>query len=960
MKKMVIFKRFMALFMVLTLGALSACGGKTEVEPDITDLELVEQAITAFDLDFSLNDITEDITLPITGINGTTVDWSSSNASVITNSGTVTPSVDGNATVIMTVTLTLNDDQLTKTFTLVVLKSDSGICDNVDDPSEYEIANAGFENGDLCGWTATGEAFQDAYIYDISTFWTGGSYNKDGEYFFTANDHESELGTLSSRTFILGGSGWISFKIGAAKHSDELYISIMDSKGTIEIDDDVEISRYGSVFNDDDRTANMIQMKADISSHLGSELYVKIVDNATNDWAWISMDSFYMFYQNEADLPEAMLAVDLIAPDDTEPVISGFEDFILQTGMSAPDWLVGVSANDDADGVVAVAADASAVDLNTAGSYVLTYTATDVAGNIASITVDVVVTDDDITNPVMSGYELNVFVIVNTVEPNWLNGVLATDNVDGDITSSIELDKSDFDISVLGSYSFTLSVSDASANTDTVVINVTVVDTLPTVENDDFEIGDGTGWTFGGNYTAAGIVDEGEGYHYNSFPDGGEENTGTFTSSLFKLAGSGFFTFDIAGGKSIEEIYLSVYLEDGTEIGRYGNSLFGDNFNWTTYKIDLSAYMGEVMYIQMVDNATSNWAWIKLDNVITYYALEADLPAEAVAATELLVAPNTLENGDFETGDTTGWTFGGNYTAAGIVDEGEGYHYNSFSDGGEENTGTFISSLFTLDGSGFISYMIAGGANTEEIYLSVYLEDGTEVARYGNSLFGDNFDWTIYKIDLSEYIGEVMYIKMVDNATSGWAWIKVDDFVTYYALETDLPVEAVEAIELVVIPNTLENGNFETGDTTGWTFGGKYTASGIVDEGEGYHYNSFSDGGEENTGTFTSSLFKLDGSGFISYMIAGGANTEEIYLSVYLEDGTEVGRYGNLEFGDNFDWTIYKIDLSAHIGEVVYIQMVDNATSGWAWIKVDDFVSYYALEADLPDGSTLGIDLLTN
>ena len=430
MKKMVIFKRFMALFMVLTLGALSACGGKTEVEPDITDLELVEQAITAFDLDFSLNDITEDITLPITGINGTTVDWSSSNASVITNSGTVTPSVDGNATVIMTVTLTLNDDQLTKTFTLVVLKSDSGICDNVDDPSEYEIANAGFENGDLCGWTATREEFQDAYIYDISTFWTGGSYNKDGEYFFTANDHESELGTLSSRTFILGGSGWISFKIGAAKHSDELYISIMDSKGTIEIDDDVEISRYGSVFNDDDRTANMIQMKADISSHLGSELYVKIVDNATNDWAWISMDSFYMFYQNEADLPEAMLAVDLIAPDDTEPVISGFEDFILQTGMSAPDWLVGVSANDDADGVVAVAADASAVDLNTAGSYVLTYTATDVAGNIASITVDVVVTDDDITNPVMSGYELNVFVIVNTVEPNWLNGVLATDNVE--------------------------------------------------------------------------------------------------------------------------------------------------------------------------------------------------------------------------------------------------------------------------------------------------------------------------------------------------------------------------------------------------------------------------------------------------------------------------------------------------------------------------------------------------
>ena len=68
--------------------------------------------------------------------------------------------------------------------------------------------------------------------------------------------------------------------------------------------------------------------------------------------------------------------------DVTAPVISGVEDktFVLGDKIS---YLSGISAVDDVDGEVEVEVDKSEVDVNTPGTYTVTYRAVDAAGNEA-------------------------------------------------------------------------------------------------------------------------------------------------------------------------------------------------------------------------------------------------------------------------------------------------------------------------------------------------------------------------------------------------------------------------------------------------------------------------------------------------------------------------------------------------------------------------------------------------
>ncbi|MBG0762424.1 hypothetical protein IY230_02200, partial [Acholeplasma laidlawii] len=81
--------------------------------------------------------------------------------------------------------------------------------------------------------------------------------------------------------------------------------------------------------------------------------------------------------------------------DTVAPVISGAKDITYVIGSTAPNYLAGVSATDDVDGVVQVAVDASDVNLEVAGTYDVIYTATDLKGNVAEVVVQITVTDGE-------------------------------------------------------------------------------------------------------------------------------------------------------------------------------------------------------------------------------------------------------------------------------------------------------------------------------------------------------------------------------------------------------------------------------------------------------------------------------------------------------------------------------------------------------------------------------------
>lgn len=195
-----------------------------------------------------------------------------------------------------------------------------------------------------------------------------------------------------------------------------------------------------------------------------------------------------------------------------------------------------------------------------------------------------------------------------------------------------------------------------------------------------------------------------------------------------------------------------------------------------------------------------------------------DLSAADVAPVPTPVpedVPNNLENGSFETGDLTGWTANGDAFSHGVSQkesywdgkpfEQEGkYHLWGFSEDVNDSdfrTGTLQSDLFQLSGKGQIEFLIGGGQDKERLYVAlVRASDGKELfkATGANDEKYRRVSW-----DASAYLGEKLYLKVVDYHTDGFGHINVDDFKVYAEGEP--------------IRDDIENGDFETGDLTGWT-----------------------------------------------------------------------------------------------------------------------------------------------
>ena len=78
----------------------------------------------------------------------------------------------------------------------------------------------------------------------------------------------------------------------------------------------------------------------------------------------------------------------------------------------------------------------------------------------------------DVTKPVINGAKNHTYVIGATV-PNWLNGVTATDDVDGSVT--VTVDASALKLDVAGTYDLVYKAADKAGNEATKTVKVTVV-----------------------------------------------------------------------------------------------------------------------------------------------------------------------------------------------------------------------------------------------------------------------------------------------------------------------------------------------------------------------------------------------------------------------------------------------------------------------------------------------------
>ena len=167
-------------------------------------------------------------------------------------------------------------------------------------------------------------------------------------------------------------------------------------------------------------------------------------------------------------------AIDVIAPIIT---VLGANPVTIALGSTYTD--LGVTAIDAVDGnVTASVVRTGIVNTLLLGTYTLTYTVSDASGNVATATRSVNVTDQTI--PVITIIGANPMTIAAGSSYTEL-GATATDNVNGTITASIVRSGSVNPL-VVGTYTITYRVSDASGNDDVATRTVYVTDqTAPTV-----------------------------------------------------------------------------------------------------------------------------------------------------------------------------------------------------------------------------------------------------------------------------------------------------------------------------------------------------------------------------------------------------------------------------------------------------------------------------------------------
>ncbi|MNH84733.1 Levanase precursor [compost metagenome] len=817
---------------------------------------------------------------------------------------------------------------------------------------------------------------------------------------------EAATGVLRSSTFELGGSGWISFKLGGAKNPELTYINIVDA------DTGQTVARYGnSAFADVGfpnpdkglRLANMEQYKANLSEYLGKKLYVEIVDNATSDWGVIFADAFFMDHESEP--AEGIVAKD-IKPD---PKIYQIQNPGFETG-DLTGWTI---EKGEAFGPNSVSNEttwgAEKLPYNQEGTYhlngwkypesatgVLRSSTFELGGSgwisfklggskdPSKVYINIVKAD---TGQVIARYANSTLSDGGTLDPDQGMGLASMEQYKADLSKYLGkklyveiVDNATSDFGMIFADAFFMYHNSEPA--DGLVAKDIKPGTDPEanpyqIQNPSFETGDMTGWTVvrGKAFGPDSVSDETtwwaekipynqEGYYHLNGWKYDEAATGVLRSSTFELGGSGWISFKLGGGKNPNKVYVNIVNADtGEVVARYGNSAFADvGFpkpdqglrlaNMEQYKANLSDYLGKKLYVEIVDNATSDWGVIFADAFFTYHESE---PAEGIVAKD--IKPDfkryQVQNPGFETGDLTGWTvqkgeaFGPNsvsdettWWAEKLPYNQEGaYHLNGWKYP-ESATGVLRSSTFELGGTGWISFRLGGGKHTDQAYVNVIDADtGELIARYGNTEFNESgfpdpakgmrmANMVEYKADLSKYIGKKLYLEIVDNATSDWGVIFADAFNTFNEL---VPEDGVMADN--IIPTEIQNRSFETGNLGSWTVEGN--AFKVTDEAkEGKDGKFYAKSSVEGQGSITSSTFTLQGTGTITFTMLDIQNPEDAYAALYdAKSNKMIMKTGAGSANGKISWKVQE-----QYNKELYVKVVDQ--SDQASIAVDNFQAH--------------------
>ncbi len=236
----------------------------------------------------------------------------------------------------------------------MVCKDELGDLVTVYDQPAYNVYNGGFETGDLSGWDAYSiwkdesgmMAFIDDRVTD-GTYFSAYPYDRDGTYnigitgeTLTWDQSSERMGHLRSSDFTLGGSGWISFKLGGGKTSSVAYVSVHRTSDNMEVarfsnrhfnDTAVATTQYGSAITNAEAFLYQYYFDLGAVGTIGEKYYFLVTEASSYDWAILSCDSFVSHYEEAATPTADELATNIVPTIQnisgaTNQIVNGYFD----------------------------------------------------------------------------------------------------------------------------------------------------------------------------------------------------------------------------------------------------------------------------------------------------------------------------------------------------------------------------------------------------------------------------------------------------------------------------------------------------------------------------------------------------------------------------------------------------------------------------------------------------------
>lgn len=271
------------------------------------------------------------------------------------------------------------------------------------------------------------------------------------------------------------------------------------------------------------------------------------------------------------------------------------------------------------------------------------------------------------------------------------------------------------------------------------------------------------------------------------------------------------------------------------------------------------------------------------------------------------------------------------------------------------------SPLFRLDSSEM--NFLVGGGNTG-VYVALCDVYGREIVR----ATGNN-DETMVRIEwdlkYEDLVGQYVFLKIVDETSGGWGHITFDDFHAFGYVDETMEVLPEPPNEIhwsfesgALSPFKVVDGSFGVGMIANWVYE-RNSPNGPINK-DGDYFLSTLEGDtrtrpyyENQTGTIVSPTFAIKDP-VVNLKLGGGSLEQHPDYSLYVaivraSDDTELVRYA-LETLPTYTYN-GKTASSGHMltdvtvtipeesyveGEQVYFKIVDNATSNWGFIIVDD------------------------